>query len=402
LNTLPTIDWLILEEGSMIGDYLYLLRKNTKVCEFRREEHIEGVSTLKTLTGLEQLCGACNVKYIMGVVKYREPLLDQRQNILLDVGKALSKYGFDEIVHMHDVVEKPKIIKPVGKALTGINIHSGDSFREMIDLWKEKDYVEVIESEETPYVWYNKIGDVLLYDRDTNMWFLNDKMHEKINYRFGLFGNSVCPGPHEITRTRQSVWSYWPRYPKLLQSFLETNQHNRSFEERSVESIFLGKIENNVQMKNRTKYDWSSVIQMYECPVDSSGRSYKYTPVEYLEKLCTARFGLSLAGYGPKCHREIEYFACGVVPLVAPECDMDGFLNPPKEGIHYFRVDNPEEIVKIIKETPKDVWERMSIEGKKWYTHNCSPEGLFKLTFERIKQVDPYVGIGLPKWKSTY
>ena len=81
---------------------------------------------------------------------------------------------------------------------------------------------------------------------------------------------------------------------------------------------------------------------------------------------------------------------------------MDGFLNPPKEGIHYFRVNEPSDVVKIMKETTKEQWEAMSKEGKKWYANNCSAEGLFKLTFERVKQIDPYVGIGLPKWNAVY
>jgi hypothetical protein len=402
VNTLPTIDWLILEEDSQIGDYLYLMNKTSKVFEIRREQHIEGVSSVKTVQGLEKLCGACGLTYIMGIAKYREPLIDQRQNILLDVGRAIRKYGLNEIVHMLESKAKPKIIKPARKALSGYHIHSGDSFREMLDIWKESGYIEVEESDETPYVWYNKIGDVLLYDRDTNMWFNNDKEHGILNYRVGLFGNSGLPGPSVMDYSRQSIWSYWPRYPKQVKKIYDKNNQIKGFDERLIESLFLGKIENNVQMKNRTKHDWSSVIELFECPVDSSGKSYKYGPSEYLEKLCDSKYGLSLAGFGPKCHREIEYFACGVVPLVAPECDMDGFLNPPKEGIHYFRVNEPSDVVKIMKETTKEQWETMSKEGKKWYTNNCSPEGLFKLTFERIKQIDPYVGIGLPKWNTNY
>jgi hypothetical protein len=397
LSTLSKIDWLITEEDSNINDYLYMMKKGSKVLEFRKEEYIEGVSN-NGKGGCEYLCGACKLKYIMGVVRYREPLIDQRQNILVNIGKALIKFGMSEIIHMMKSEEKVKIIKPAGKALTGIHIHSNDSFREMIDLWNELGLIHLELSEETPYVWFDKIGDVLLYDRDTNMWIENDK----VNYRFGLFGNSELPGPIELEKTRQSVWSYWPRYPKLVKSFIESNKVNKSFEDRCISSLFLGKIENNVQMRNRSKHDWSECIELFECPIDSSGRAYKYSQSEYLEKLCDAKYGLSLAGYGPKCHREIEYFACGVVPLVAPECDMDRFLNPLKEDVHYFRVKSPEEVEKIIKETPKEVWEKMSNEGKKWYANNCSAEGVFKLTFERIKQVNPYVGIGLPKWLPTY
>ena len=121
------------------------------------------------------------------------------------------------------------------------------------------------------------------------------------------------------------------------------------------------------------------------------------SPSEYLDMIGKAKFGLCLAGYGGKCHREIEYYACGTVPIASPECDMTGYLNPPVEGVHYFRAKTPEDVRHIIATTSRATWERMSHAGRTWWRTNASAEGLFRLTVNRIHECLPYAGIGLPK-----
>jgi len=139
------------------------------------------------------------------------------------------------------------------------------------------------------------------------------------------------------------------------------------------------------------------VIELFECPIDSTGGPYKYSPSEYLDQLCKAKFGLCLAGYGQKCHREIEYYACGTVPIATPECDMTGYVTPPMEGVHYFRAKTPEDVHRIIATTSRATWDRMSHAGRTWWHENASAEGLFRLTVNRIRDCLPYAGIGLPK-----
>ena len=48
---------------------------------------------------------------------------------------------------------------------------------------------------------------------------------------------------------------------------------------------------------------------------------YKYSQKEYLDLIGSSKFGLCLAGYGPKCNREIELIGMGTVPVFAPEVD---------------------------------------------------------------------------------
>jgi hypothetical protein len=131
-------------------------------------------------------------------------------------------------------------------------------------------------------------------------------------------------------------------------------------------------------------------------PVDMTGQAYPYTQREYLEKLCSSRFGLCLPGFGHKCNREIEYFACGCVPIVTPGVDMKGYLVPPQEGIHYLTAKTPEEVRSVIAKTSAKQWELMSLAGRSWWRTYSSAEGLFRLTWARIEQCRPYFNVGIP------
>ena len=336
-------------------------------------------STLLTIAyseSLAHLAGAADLKYIT------VPGLTA-EDCFLQVGQAVQKFGMK--LRLQELSTKrslPTLIIPAGSALQGMHVHSGDSFRAMLRLWADRKYCTLLESSETPFCWWGAIGDTLLYDRDTMKWM----DVAKPSYTLALIGN-----PSPTDKIRQSKWSYWTRYPALVEAVIPL-----SWKDRSIASLFLGRIENGVQQKHRSGADWKSAVEVFTCPIDSSGGPYKYSPSEYLEKLCSAKFGLCLAGFGQKCHREIEYYACGTVPIATPECDMTGYLNPPIEGIHYFRAKTPEEVKRIVAETSAIVWTRMSLAGRFWWAENASAEGLFRLTANRIKACLPYAGIAIP------
>jgi hypothetical protein len=170
----------------------------------------------------------------------------------------------------------------------------------------------------------------------------------------------------------------------------------RGWSSRSIESLFLGKVENGIQLAGRTGADWSRCVSLFSMPIDSTGKPYPYTQEQYLEKLCDARFGLCLPGFGPKCNREIEYVCCGVVPIVTPGVDMKGYLVPPIEGVHYLTAKTPEEVAVRIKETSAEKWAAMSTAGRHWWRTYASAEGLYRLTWARIEQCRPYVNSGIP------
>ena len=336
------------------------------------------------------LAGACGLRYVLGAVK-REPIINSRQNALLTVARALPAYGFKDVAATKATKSKPKIIVPSGAGLEGLWSHCGDTFREMADLWAERGYVQLEKSEDTHYCWWGGVGEVLLYDRPTARWWTAPPP----SYQMALFGNCAPPGP-AAHLLRQSVWSFWGRSPRALEGVALRRENVRGWSSRSIESLFLGKVENGVQLAGRTGSDWSRAVSLFSMPIDSTGKPYPFTQEQYLEKLCNARFGLCLPGFGPKCNREIEYFCCGVVPIVTPGVDMKGYLVPPIEGIHYLTAKTPEEVAARIKETSAEKWAAMSAAGRQWWRTYASAEGLYRLTWARIEQCRPYVNSGIP------
>jgi hypothetical protein len=338
------------------------------------------------------LAGAAGLRHIVSAVK-RAPLVNQKQAALLEVGTALQKYGFLSALTATRVrtgAEKPVVVLPAGAALTGIWSHAGDTFREMVEMWGERGYVNVERSDVTPYCWWGGVGDVLLYDRPTARWWSSPPA-----YKMAMFGNCAPPGPGAHT-LKQSVWCFWGRSPRALEDVADRHLNLRGYAERPIASLFLGKVENGVQQAARCGTDWSRVVELFSMPIDTTGAPYPYTQAQYLEKLCMARYGLCLPGFGPKCNREIEYFACGCVPIVTGGVDMRGYLVPPREGIHYLRAETPADVVRLVATTSPEKWALMSAAGRAWWSAYASAEGLFRLTWARIEQCRPYLQVGLP------
>jgi len=378
--------WII---GSADGnglDYMWLAPAGAFVMEFNRIDAPRGDRI--------HLAGASEINYV-GAVILREPIETSRQSAMMDVILAVRKYGFKDMLKAirdgSQDLKIPRILVPTGKALEGIWNHSGDTFREMVDIWAEREYVTVEKTENSGYCWWGGIGEVLLYDRPTSRWWANPP-----SYQMAMFGNCPPPGPDKH-RLRQSLWGFWPRSPRAIEEIASAKKNLLGYNKRTIASLFLGKIENGVQHKNRTTHDWSKCVELFSMPIDSTGAAYPYTQAEYLDKLCHARFGLCLPGFGPKCNREIEYFACGVVPIVTDGVDMKGYLVAPKEGVHYFRASTPADVERIVKETSAETWAKMSVAGREWWSSYCSAEGLFRLTWTRIEQCRPFFNVGIPK-----
>ena len=341
-------------------DWVWLMKSKSTVVEVMldtapRGDHIH-------------LAGAAGINYVLLGVK-REPLPFQRAHALEDVEKILKQHMFTEVLRS-SVPVLPTVIIPTGKALTGIHEHSGDTFREMARLWSERGYCNLVLSEDTPYCWWNAIGDTLLYDRPTMRWFTNP------SYKAALFGNTFPETPTK----RDKPWSFWPRSPRAVEDIVASTNVNRQYGDRNP-SIFLGRIENGVQQERRSKHDWSTAVDTFSMPIDSTGGPYKYSQEQYLDMLTKSRFGLCLPGYGPKCNREIEYFATGVVPIVTPGVDMKNYMVPPQKGIHYMYAETPEEVRNIVDSLTEEQWIKMSAAGKQWWQRYASAEGLFRFTW---------------------
>lgn len=341
-------------------DWSWLLKKGKTVMELMQDTKPRGDHI--------HLAGAANLNYVLIGVK-REPVPYQRQHALEDINKALKAHVFSESLKAEVPKEKlPTIVLPIDPT------HAGDTFREMVTIWESRNYVKVERRKDTPYVWWGSIGDTLLYDRPTMKWLQQGNP----SYKLALYGNMMP----EKAKPIDLPWTFWPRSPKAVEK--AALEQSKSYAERTTKSIFLGRIENGVQRERRTTHDWSQAVSLFHMPIDSSGGPYKYTQEMYLKELSNARFGLCLPGFGPKCNREIEYFALGTVPIVTPGVDISHYAVPPTKGTHYFVAETPEQVQKIVNDTSPERWMEMSIACRSWWRRNASAEGMFRLTWGLI------------------
>ena len=250
--------------------------------------------------------------------------------------------------------------------------HKGDTSRELLDMWEESGYCEIIEGEtDDVFIWANEPGDILLYEYDR--WDVYPGLPSR--WKKAFFGGMQHP--------QGTPWTYWGRHPKKLEAKIA--EGIKSYEDRAIESIFLGKVENHVQLKNRTRHDWGPAVELFNMPIKMGDSfNWPYTQDEYLEKVSSTRFGLCLPGYGPKCNREVEYLGLGVVPIVTKGVCTQ-YFDPLIEGKHFLRANSPEHFTSILVEFSKDRWEYMSYNCRQWYEANCSRRGSFEVTARMTK-----------------
>ena len=271
--------------------------------------------------------------------------------------------------------DRPLIVMPHPQT-KGFFAHAGDSFREVVQIWAERGYVELSPMHGVSQIWLGSVGETLLYDRPTLEWLERSPAAER-TFKKGLFGNPAPPDGG-------SPWTFWPRRPRLVEELVGLGIGKADWEDRSQTLVFYGRSENQVQMGHRTTHDWSAACSDF-VHVKGEG-SYPFSQRDYLKRLAGARFGLCLAGYGKKCHREVECMAMGCVPIVANEVDMSSYANPPKEGIHYFRVWEPEDAASLVKKIDKGTWRLMSAACRDWWRENASADGMWALT-KRLAQL---------------
>ena len=165
----------------------------------------------------------------------------------------------------------------------------------------------------------------------------------------------------------------------MVEAAVSQGLSDTTYKKRVHNLVFYGKIENKVQEKRRLTLDWSAACDDYIC-VNGEGAKYPFTAEQYLENLAASKFGLCLAGFGKKCHREVECMAMGCVPVVSADVDMENYAEPPREGIHYLRVQTPQEAKEKVAAISEVQWQIMSSAAKQWWKTNASAEGSWRLT----------------------
>ncbi len=285
---------------------------------------------------------------------------------------------------------KPTVFLPITRLQDSFFEHSGDTFREVVNCWEENGLVDIAYTSSN-YVWFGDEeteNSVLLYDRPTLEWWRRSPPQK---YKCALFGNYIPTHQDQIPKSYP--WIFWGRRPKMLEQL--ASQPRKHWIERSIISIFMGKIENQVQQAYRDVNTWRSCIQQFSLIVGPQTK-YPYTQSDYLVRLSDARFGLCLRGYGPKCNREIELMALGTIPIITPDVDITGFFDPPQFGIHYLVAKNAADVSRIIASTSPEDWETMSRACQDWYQRNCSTRGSFYQTQRIIQTVSTSFLIAKP------
>jgi hypothetical protein len=252
--------------------------------------------------------------------------------------------------------------------------HTNDSFREeLILIYKNLPDIELI-YDDVKNLYLEP--DILLYDRDTINW-IEWQLVKDGQIQCAFIGN--CSSDDiRLIRSRglnAAPWIYWPRHPMILEKLMKDKRLGmKSWEEREIESIFIGNIENNIQGKYRSNPEWAKYLSEYHC---TKGSAHKFNQIEYLNKLASARYGLCLRGFGAKCHREVELMACGTVLIVTPDVCFDAYLEPLVEGVHFVRVEKPEDIPSALAGINKDKWTEMSNACKDWYMRNVHSSNMW-------------------------
>ena len=250
--------------------------------------------------------------------------------------------------------------------------HKGDTSRELLSMWDEQGYCKLKDCSST-LSWWNEVGDVLLYEFNQEP---NVPVPHKNDVNLGLFGN-YKPSDWGLH------WIFWGRHPRVLEKKV---QNIIDYSQRDILSIWVGAIDTGRQLEHRVSQDWSKCVQHYRMYNHGAHKSKRrLSQEEYLHMVGRSKFGLSLAGYGKKCNREPEYMGLGVVPIVAPEVDMN-YYDSPEEGVHYFRVSCPEEVEQITSSISEAEWHRMSRNCIDWWHRNCSRKGSFDTTSRIIEE----------------
>ncbi len=300
---------------------------------------------------------------------FHDKLFIQINNILINALRKLKRYK--ELLIIDIIINKNWTIKIPRQPQQGIWRHANDSFRELALLYKKHNNNVNIELIDNGHCWLG--NHILLYDRPTKEWFNQDLLNTSLI----LLGNGDVNLEGKLLQQNNlnvKPWIFWPRTPFIMEKFLENNKI-KSYFERSIESIFIGNIENNVQNQYRnTNNNWENILDVYHC---TQGTQHKFSQEEYLQQLANAKYGLCLRGYGSKCHREVELMALGTVPIITETVSIDSYMDPPEENQHYIRCNNPEDLKTILSNISEEKWYMMSKNCYNWYQKNVHSKNSF-------------------------
>ncbi|QWD37648.1 exostosin family protein [Polynucleobacter paneuropaeus] len=265
--------------------------------------------------------------------------------------------------------------------------NSKHGFYDLVMEWHKRGWCD-IQEHKGPYYWINNINSILFFDRDQvadliDKKRVNPRWHGEVPYQYAFFTNE-----YNLENDRNFKFEYWSYHPVELED-KSKSMGVKSYQERTIDSIFLASIENETQEYFRNKFQgWETAIdEFYIADKLNKKESAKYSFEEYLEKISHAKFGVCMRGNGPKCYREVEYAAFGT-PLIITEGVDTNYPVPLIEGTHYFFAKNKEDIEKYVKQTDEKTWLKMSLAVRKWYEENFTTEAMFNHLKDKIETLD--------------
>ena len=308
---------------------------------------------------------------------FRENTFHQFNSILINHFNHLNMYPILAIIYR--ILYGKWQVRIPKQPMKGMGAHKNDSYRELPILWKanNKD-VNVVYDDKTIHCWIEPT--ILCYDRPTLQWTTPELSISSLL----LLGNGdVKQEGKEIQEKFPNIivkpWIFWPRKPMLVEKILKTYDRLQ-YHQRQIISIFIGNVENSVQMQFRDPELWKNKIEFFHL---TKGQTYKYTHEEYLMNIRNAKFGLCLRGYGSKCHREIELMAFGTVPIVTENICTDSFWEPLVENVHFISA-TPETINSVLQSVTVEKWDFMSHNCRKWYDENVHSSRSWNTMINRI------------------
>ena len=286
---------------------------------------------------------------------------------------------YKELSCIYRSINRKWIMTVPSQPQPGLWYHKNDSFRELTLLQKNNNKdVDVQLNKDSGHCWL--VPNVILYDRPTMTW-VNNEFHQAGMVLIGNMDNDIEGEELGRKGVYSKPWIFWPRRPYVMEKMLSEKKRLK-WEEREIESIFIGNIENKIQDKYRKTADkWEDVLDVYHC---TEGKEHMFDQEEYLEKLRHSKYGLCLRGFGRKCHREVECMALGTVPIITNDVCIKSYINPPSEGVHYIRAIDTEDVKRKLKGISKARWEKMSEACVKWYMENVHSEGSWLTTIKYI------------------
>jgi len=259
-----------------------------------------------------------------------------------------------------------KIIKPV------IGGHDGSSFRELLDLWGERGYCEIVSGDTQPSsgftdvvnspeakCWIGEKGNILLYD-----FPLLDRLTNE--YKTCLFANTYKEGK------QNKKWIFWPKRSRIIDEQKVQLRKN----DKNMGVTFIGAPTNSHRNRIVNLFKPSCDVFIFD------NKPLEHT--KYLEILSSYKFGLCLPGVGPKCLRDIELMSMGVVPIFTTDAAVNVYHNPPQENTHFIYAKSSDELNEKINSISNAHWKTMSDACVEWFEKNCSVTGSFKTTMEII------------------